>query len=128
MAINKTIVVISSLLVVVLLGIFVWKGLGINKNKDQIVQTDGLTVVNLSASRMGNYSPNVINIKLGSKLRIVGDPKTLSGSMGMVIVDGYDISKEILDKDNVLEFTADKAGSYKIHCANGMGNGMLIVQ
>ena len=61
-------------------------------------------------------------------MRIEGDPESLSGSMDTMIVDGYELSKKVEPGDNILEFIADKTGTYKVHCANGMGNGTLIVE
>ena len=43
-------------------------------------------------------------------------------------IDGYGISKYIQSGDNVIEFTADTAGTFPIHCNMGMGNGKLIVE
>jgi plastocyanin domain-containing protein len=133
MATNQTKIVVVLLVVGSLVGIFLWKGSnnkttsGISKT-ESITQTDGLTVVKLSASRMGVYNPKVIKVKLGTKVRIEGDPLSLSGSMDTVIVDGYDVSKKINEGDNVLEFVADQTGEFSVHCANGMGNATLIVE
>jgi len=83
--------------------------------------------INLGFS--GNqYSPAEIRVKQGTKLRIVADPSTLTGCMTTVNIDGYGISKYIRAGDNVIEFTADKAGTFPIHCNMGMGNGKLIVE
>jgi plastocyanin domain-containing protein len=74
------------------------------------------------------YSPAEIRVKQGTKVRIVADPTTLTGCMTTVNIDGYGISKYIGAGDNVIEFTADKAGTFPIHCNMGMGNGRLIVE
>jgi plastocyanin len=82
---------------------------------------------NLGSS--GNqYTPAEIRVKQGTKVRIVADPSTLTGCMTTVNIDGYGISKYIGAGDNIIEFTADKAGTFPIHCNMGMGNGKLIVE
>lgn len=82
----------------------------------------------LSVSPEYVYTPQLMKVKAGTKVRIEGDPKTLTGSMDTLIIDGYNLSKKIKEGDNVIEFTADKKGEFKVHCANGMGNGKLIVE
>ena len=83
--------------------------------------------INLGFS--GNqYTPAEIRVKQGTKVRIIADPSTLTGCMTTVNIDGYGISKYIKVGDNVIEFTADKAGTFPIHCNMGMGNGKLIVE
>jgi plastocyanin len=74
------------------------------------------------------YTPAEIRVKQGTKVRIEGDPNTLVGCMSTVNIDGYGISKYIKAGDNVIEFTADTAGTFPIHCNMGMGNGKLIVE
>jgi plastocyanin len=74
------------------------------------------------------YTPAEIRVKQGTKVRIEGDANTLVGCMSTVNIDGYGISKYIRAGDNVIEFTADTAGTFPIHCNMGMGNGKLIVE
>lgn len=74
------------------------------------------------------YSPAEIRVKLGTKVRIEGDPKTLRGCMLVVNIGGYDVSKAIRAGDNVIEFTADKVGTFPIYCNMGIGDGKLIVE
>jgi plastocyanin len=74
------------------------------------------------------YTPAEIRVKQGMKVRIEGDPATLTGCMSTVNIDGYGISKHITAGDNVITFTADTAGTFPIHCNMGMGNGRLIVE
>jgi plastocyanin len=75
------------------------------------------------------YDPPVIRVKQGTTVRIEGDPKTLSGCMAVVNIGGdYGISKLITPQDNVIEFTADKTGTFPLYCDMGLGNGKLIVE
>jgi plastocyanin domain-containing protein len=100
----------------------------VTQQPGSLVAGNGTTqTINLGFS--GNqYSPAEIRVKQGTKVRIVADPSTLTGCMTTVNIDGYGISKYIGAGDNVIEFTADKAGTFPIHCNMGMGNGKLIVE
>ena len=95
---------------------------------EEVSQTGETVTIKLSSLPNGDYATKSFEAKLGSKIRIEGDPETLVGSMGKVIVDGYKVSKDIAPNDNVLEFVADKKGSFRIHCANNMGNSTLVVK
>ncbi len=119
------------IIVLLLVGIFILGRLGRGKNvndEKEILQTEGLTTVKLSSSSDGTYSPQIIKVKVGTRIRIEGDPKTLSGGMDTVIVDGYNIKKKISVDSNTFEFVANSKGQYRVHCANNMGNGTLIVE
>ena len=90
--------------------------------------TGTVETFNLS-SHGGQYDPAVIRVKQGTIVRIVGDPITLSGCMAVVNIAGdYGISKLITPVDNVIEFTADRQGTFPMYCDMGIGNGKLIVE
>jgi plastocyanin domain-containing protein len=84
--------------------------------------------VTLLSDEQGQYVPAIIRVQRGSTVRIIGDTETLVGGMDTVVIDGYGIRKTIAPGDNVIEFVADKPGTYEMICANGMGNGQLIVE
>ncbi|MFZ3301966.1 MAG: cupredoxin domain-containing protein [Microgenomates group bacterium] len=129
MKINK--ITIAILLIIIISGVIVLAKnitrISRVSNNDNIIQTDEITIVKLSSLQNGDYSPKDIKVKLGTKVRIEADTNTLQGPMGKLIIDGYDLSKEISPSNNVLEFVADKSGKFRIHCENNMGNGTLIV-
>jgi len=89
--------------------------------------TEQVQTIQLSYNGV-QYSPAEIRVKLGTKVRIEGDPTTLRGCMLVVNIGGYDVSKAIREGDNVIEFTADKAGTFPIYCNMGIGDGRLIVE
>ncbi len=133
MALQKTSILMILLVAAFLLVIYAWRDINktipqSNSNQAQIISTDDLTIIKLTSLRNGNYTPQLVRVKLGTKIRIEGDPESLSGPMDTVIVDGYGVSKKIFPGDNILEFVANKSGQFLMHCANGMGNGTLIVE
>jgi len=88
---------------------------------------NGITQTFTLGYKNGRYDPPEIRVKQGTKVRIEGDPKTLRGCMLVVNIEGYGISKPIRAGDNVIEFTADKAGTFPIYCNMGIGDGRLVV-
>lgn len=84
--------------------------------------------IKLSVNKDFEYEPRQINVKLGSDVRIEADTTTLVEGMDTVIIEGYGIRKLIAPNDNIIEFKADKPGTYNIYCGNGMGNGKLVVK
>ncbi len=95
---------------------------------ESVQQVGDVVVIKLSSLPNGNYTNQKFEVKQGTKVRIEGDPTTLVSTMSKVIVDGYEVSKDIAPGDNILEFVADKTGKFRIHCANGMGNAILTVK
>jgi plastocyanin domain-containing protein len=99
---------------------------GCSSAQDVALTSSGQTI-KLVSTDSGQYVPAVIKVKLGDTVRIEGDTATLVAGMDTVVIDGYKIEKKISTDDYVIEFKADKAGDFKMNCANGMGNGRLIV-
>ncbi|MFH0927466.1 MAG: cupredoxin domain-containing protein [Candidatus Micrarchaeota archaeon] len=75
----------------------------------------------------GYYNPREITVNQGDKVRLELDPSTFRGCMTVFNVWGYGIRKYVSSSDNVVEFTADKAGTFKTSCNMGMGDGKFIV-
>jgi FtsP/CotA-like multicopper oxidase with cupredoxin domain len=92
------------------------------------IGTDGVETRTINLGYDGHrYMPAEIRVKQGTKVRIIGDPATLTDCMSNVNIDGYVTKKHIQSGDNVIEFTANTPGNFAIHCNMGMGNGRLIV-
>ena len=124
-------VVIAGVILILVVGFFIVakpsKKTDLN-DQSKILQTAGLTTIKLSALPSGTYSPQIVKVKLGTKVRIEGDPKTLSGGMDTVIIDDLNINQKISKENNIIEFTTAKTGKIRMRCANNMGNGTLIVE
>lgn len=123
--------VVGAVIIIALVSIFVGKQSPKNESandQSKIVQTSGLTTIKLSALPNGTYSPQIVKVKSGTKVRIEGDPKTLSGGMDTVIIDDLNINQKISKENYVIEFVASKTGKFRMRCANNMGNGALIVE
>ncbi len=130
---DKKSLIAPALIIVIILGVGGWFAFGGNKTEtksklDGKTQSNQVERVRLSSTPGGVYIPKEIKVKTGTRVKIEGDPETLVGGMDTVIIDGYNIRKLIAPGDNIVEFVADKSGTFKMYCANGMGNGKLIVE
>lgn len=126
---NKKMLVVLIAVALIVGGGIILKGKNETQSKSpSTVQVGQDGSVKLSADPSGAYNPKEIRVKTGTKVRIEGDQETLTGGMNTVIIDGYNVQKVITPGDNVIEFVADKKGTFKMYCANGMGNGKLIVE
>ena len=74
------------------------------------------------------YSPRQIRVTQGTVVRLVANTDQITGCMTTITVGGYGVSKHVTAGDNIIQFTADKAGTYPITCPMGMGGGQLIVE
>lgn len=99
---------------------------GCSSAQDVALTPSGQTI-KLVSTESGQYEPAVMKVKLGDTVRIEGDRETLIDGMDTVVIADYNINKKISPNDYSIEFTADKVGDFTINCANGMGNGRLIV-
>lgn len=73
------------------------------------------------------YSPNVLYVKKGVPVRWVIDAKQISGCTDAIILHGYDIEKDLVKGENVIEFTPRETGEIKFSCGMQMVWGKFIV-
>ncbi len=76
----------------------------------------------------GYYEPRTITVKQGDKVKLDLDASTFRGCMSIFNIWGIKESFVVSASNHIVEFTADKAGTYRMSCPMGMGNGQLIVQ
>lgn len=78
-----------------------------------------------------NYYPNTIEVKKGQTLRLVGDLQSsnkLIGCFSYVRIPDFGVQKRLSAGDNVIEFVADKEGTFPFSCGMNMGRGQVVVQ
>lgn len=91
------------------------------------VSTKNVQEVKLSWGKF-NYEPEVITVKKGIPVHIVGDLDRLKGCFSSLIIKDLGVEEAFTPADNVIEFTPEKEGSFVFGCSMGMGKGTLIVQ
>ncbi|MFA5077135.1 MAG: cupredoxin domain-containing protein [Candidatus Micrarchaeia archaeon] len=85
-------------------------------------QTFNIKVVN------GYYEPREIRVMEGTAVRLALDPQSFVGCMSVFNIWGLGQKITVSQGNNVLEFVADKPGTYKTSCNMGMGAGTFIVE
>lgn len=85
------------------------------------VQNAKLALVDFSYK----MTPNKLTV--GVPVRVEVDASTLAGCMTTVVIKDFGVRKRITAKDNIIEFTPDKTGTFWITCGMGMGPGSFEV-
>jgi plastocyanin domain-containing protein len=77
----------------------------------------------------GGYSPNAIEVPLGSRVRLTFDRREDNPCSDEVVIPGFSIRRDLpAFAKTVVEFTADKPGRHEFRCGMGMLHGALIVR
>ncbi|MEK6968403.1 MAG: cupredoxin domain-containing protein [Nanoarchaeota archaeon] len=87
----------------------------------------GVTEVQVSFKGY-QYQPNPIRLKQGVPARLVVDLSTVRGCMRSIQIPSLGVSKRVSEGNNIIEFTPTKAGTFRMQCAMGMGQGVVIVE
>lgn len=74
----------------------------------------------------GIYEPRHIKVKEGTKVRLELDKNTFVGCMTSFNIWGLGITASAR-QNNIVEFVADKPGTYKTSCPMGMGDGTFTI-
>ncbi len=105
--------------------------------QEQVASGDPVTVIEVSSKKY-EFTPNEIHVKKGTKVELkvhsVDEPHGIKLSLhpkgskdksfpGLVFTDPAGNGKVEKDKDQVLEFVAEKAGTYEFECAKFCGFG-----
>lgn len=60
-------------------------------------------------------------------VRMIVDLDTVYGCMRDVVISSFGVREYVSNKDNVIEFTPDKSGTFNIACSMNMGRGTFDV-
>ncbi|NQV00148.1 MAG: cupredoxin domain-containing protein, partial [Parcubacteria group bacterium] len=82
--------------------------------------------VNMDLTLQG-YDPNILYIKAGIPVRWVINVKQMSGCTNSIILHGYDIEKDLVKGENIIEFMPEESGEIKFSCWMQMVWGKFIV-
>src|SRR3989338_5220758 len=75
----------------------------------------------------GQYILEPNTVKEGIPVRIEANMTEMPGCSRSVVISAFNVRKNLGEKDNVIEFTPDKAGTFNIVCSMNMYKGQLIV-
>ncbi len=85
-----------------------------------------LQIVKLSA-RGSNYILTPDTVKKGVPVRIEADLANLPGCSRSIVIPSFNVQTSFNSKNNYLEFTPDKAGTFNIACSMNMYTGKFSV-
>ena len=74
-----------------------------------------------------NYYPQVIDLKYNVPAKIIVDTDKVKGCLQSIVIPDFGIRKTVTSKNNIIEFTPDKKGSFSFSCSMGMGFGKIVV-
>jgi membrane fusion protein, copper/silver efflux system len=98
-------------------------GQGHNHNT---MASDQVTDVDITVD--GSYSPNVVRVKLGNKVRLHFTRHEDSKCTSEVIFEQFNIRRKLPPHQMVdIEINPTKSGKYDFHCGEGMVHGTLVV-
>jgi sulfite exporter TauE/SafE/copper chaperone CopZ len=138
---NKKLLKVSSVLVMVLGIIIINRGLALQGkptltrliNSKQTVSEaklpeiiNNFQVINTSANSKG-YDPNFFIIEKGKPVNWVITGDSVNSCNNEIVIPELNISQEIKEGYNVIEFTPEKEGELGFSCWMGMLDGMFIV-
>jgi len=111
---------------VVIIGSFVLSN-NITTISESNFESDGnVKIIKLSVEN-GKYVMDPSTIKKGDSVRIEADISKMPGCSKSVVISAFNIRKNLNEKDNVIEFIADKAGTFNIACSMNMYGGTFTV-
>jgi cytochrome c oxidase subunit 2 len=108
----KKIYIISIIGIILILGVYF--SLNNKESNEKISNDEDFREINIEAYKFG-YSPEVISIKQGEKIRLVIDNTDT--------LHGIRIPDLNLKGNEVIEFTADEIGEFDWYCTNFCGDG-----
>jgi plastocyanin domain-containing protein len=75
----------------------------------------------------GNYVLEPNTLKKGIPVRIEADMSRMPGCSKSVVISAFNVRKTVSEGNNLIEFTADKAGTFNIACSMNMYQGTFTV-
>jgi len=124
----KNIMVIIGIGIIILVAaMFIFIGAGNAKVTENIINpNEKVQIVKLSVEN-GKYILDPLEIKKGVPVRIEADMSKMPGCSKSIVIASFNIRKTLNSKDNTIEFTPDKAGTFNIACSMNMYRGTFVI-
>ena len=98
----------------------------VNLNDPNVILENGVQVVRMKETGSG-YSPNSFTIKLGIPVKWVIDAEAPYSCASTLIMPKYNIRKNLVQGENIIEFTPTATGRIPFSCSMGMYTGVFNV-
>jgi hypothetical protein len=73
------------------------------------------------------YIMEPATLQKGIPVKMTVDLKTVTGCMTDIVIPSFNVRKVVRQGDNVIEFTPDKTGDFRMACSMNMGKGTFSV-
>lgn len=103
-------------------GLFLIQGEAVTKN----VGAENAQVAQLYTQGLG-YALSPSEFQVGVPVRIEADMSRMPGCSRSVVISAFGVRKVLSSKDNVIEFTPTKTGTFNIACSMNMYRGTFTV-
>lgn len=128
----------TAIIIVLIITIMVFRSYGVSSIKSipsKISTPTGDSVAgydsNVQVVKMkvvgGNYILEPNTVKKGLPVRIEADINQMPGCSKSVVINAFNVRKNLNANENTIEFTPDKAGTFNVYCSMAMYKGQLIV-
>lgn len=98
----------------------------VNLNDPNVTLENGVQVVRMKETS-GGYSPNSFTIRLGIPVKWIIDAQAPYSCASSLSLPKYNIRKNLVQGENIIEFTPDVLGPIRFSCSMGMYNGVFNV-
>lgn len=98
----------------------------VNINDPNVTLENGVQVVRMKQSANG-YSPNNFTIKQGVPVKWVIDSQSQFSCASSIVMPKYNIRKNLVKGENIIEFTPKEIGRIPFSCSMGMYTGVFNV-
>ncbi|MDO8626133.1 MAG: sulfite exporter TauE/SafE family protein [Candidatus Magasanikbacteria bacterium] len=100
-----------------------------NANTAQAQETNANSVQEVRMTQTaGGYSPNILTVKAGTKIRWIINSTSQFSCASSVVVPSLGISRSLNAGENIIEFTAPVSGEIPFSCSMGMYRGKIIIK
>lgn len=97
-----------------------------NLNDPNVILENGVQVVRMKQTG-GGYSPNRFTIKRGLPVRWIIDSQTPYSCAASLVMPKYNIRRNLVQGENIIEFTPAQTGRIPFSCSMGMYTGSFNV-
>ena len=98
----------------------------VNLNDPNVTLANGVQVVRMKETGSG-YSPNNFTIKLGIPVKWVIDAQAPFSCASSLVMQKFNIRKNLVKGENIIEFTPKETGRIPFSCSMGMYTGVFNV-
>ncbi len=96
-------------------------------NEVKAEQKDGYQEAVIMVEPFG-YTPENVKVKAGIPVQLHFQKSFSGGCLSYLIIEDFQIEKDLDKGDNLVEFTPEKPGIYTFHCGMNMYFGKIIVE